>query len=308
MGEESSGAGLGSFERPADVAIVGCGPAGLSAAINVRRRQRSLILHGVDFCASRLHRAPEIRNYLGFPEITGADLRQAFLDHVTAVGAAVLPGKITGIVPMGDKFVLATAKETFAARSVVLATGVAQTNYLPGEKEFLGKGVSYCATCDGPLFREKTVAVVGAGAESVDEAAFLAEFAARVYWFGKAAEAPQKENVVAVEAAVTALTGEVSVERIVAGGRTYPVDGVFILRETTAAENLLPGLALVDGAIQVDRQMATNLPGVFAAGDCTGRPYQLAKAVGEGLVAALSAVHYVDREAAVNSGVRARSS
>lgn len=287
-----------------DVAIVGCGPAGLSAAVNVRRRERSLVLHGVDFCSPKLHRAPEVTNYLGFPSITGADLRQAFLDHLKAAGLKVRPGKVTRILPMGEEFVLATAHDTFTARAVVLATGVAPASYLPGERKFLGKGVSYCATCDGALFRGRTVAVVGAGAEARDEAAFLAELCAKVYWFGRVEEAPAAANVVPVAATVQAITGGPGgVERIETAGGSYPVDGVFILREVTSAEDLLPGLALVDGAIQVDRRLATNVPGVFAAGDCTGRPYQLAKAVGEGLVAALSAVQYVEeRRAAVRSG------
>ncbi|MGE5509371.1 MAG: NAD(P)/FAD-dependent oxidoreductase [Chitinophagales bacterium] len=278
-----------------DVAIVGCGPAGLSAAINVRARDRSVNLHGVQFCTQKLHRSPEIRNYLGFPNITGPELREAFFGHLKTAGVEVLKGKITSIMPLGDQFILATAHDTFTARSVILATGVSPTNYLPGEKELLGRGVSYCATCDGALFRGRTVAVIGKGDEAREEAAFLAGLCAKVYWFGQPEEAPAAANVTVAGPTVKAIEGAGKVERVTAGGESYPVDGVFILRELTPAESLLPGLEMAEGAIKVDRQMATNLPGVFAAGDCTGRPYQLAKAVGEGLLAALSAVHYVDR-------------
>lgn len=290
-------------EQVIDVAIVGCGPAGLSAAINVRNRERSVNLHGVEFCTKKLHRSPEIRNYLGFPNITGPELREAFFGHLKTAGVEVLKGKITSIMPMGDQFILATAHDTFTARAVILASGVAPAKYLPGEKELLGRGVSYCATCDGALFRGRNVAVVGQGSEAKEETAFLAELCAKVYWFGKPEEAPELANVTVARPVLDAIEGQGKVERVVAGGESYPVDGVFILRELTSAESLLPGLEMAEGAIKVDRQMATNLPGVFAAGDCTGRPYQLAKAVGEGLMAALSAVHYVDqRRAAQEKG------
>lgn len=277
-----------------DVAIVGCGPAGLSAAINAKVRKKSLILHGVEFCTAKLHKSPSIENYLGFTQITGPELREAFFGHLEAMGVEVTKGKITSIVSGGDRFILATSHDTFEARTIVLATGVAAANYLAGEKELLGRGVSYCATCDGALFRGKTVAVIGKGSEAKTEAKFLSEICGKVYWFGSAEDAPQAENIELGSGRPKAIVGDDRVHGVQTTEGEISVDGVFILSEVTPAEQLIPGLDIQDGAILVDAQMKTSIPGVFAAGDCTGRPYQLAKAVGQGQVAALSAVKYLD--------------
>ena len=150
-----------------------------------------------------------------------------------------------------------------------------------GEETFGGHGVSYCATCDGMFYRGKNIAVIGGAADAGDEAAFLTGIGCHVEYFPKG-RAKRFE-----------IRGETAVTALVADDTEYPVDGVFILRDTMASATLLPSLSTEGGHITADKAMATNIPGVFACGDCVGRPYQIAKAVGEGNIAALSADAYI---------------
>ena len=161
------------------------------------------------------------------------------------------------------------------ARALVLAAGVARGKKFPGEAELLGRGVSYCATCDGMLYRGKVVAVAGFSDTARQEAEFLQKIGCSVTYF----DHPKRCEI----------QGTDRVGSITCDGRTVPVEGVFILRPTMAPTELFPGLAVEQGYVTVDRRMATSLPGLFAAGDCTGGPLQVSKAVGEGLIAGQSA-------------------
>jgi thioredoxin reductase (NADPH) len=165
---------------------------------------------------------------------------------------------------------------------VILATGITREKLYPGEAEFLGRGVSYCATCDGMLYRGKRVALIGSGREAEQDANFLRNICGELLVFDK----PLKYEIL----------GSSRVESIRAGDREYTIDGVFIIKETISVTQLVPGLKYESGGIVTDRVMSTNVPGVFAAGDCTGKPYQLAKAAGEGNIAALSACEFVDKK------------
>lgn len=283
-----------------EVALVGCGPAALSAAINLQIRRKKLLLLGVEFCTPKLHKSPRVDNYLGFPGIKGEDLREAFLDHVAKMGINIMPGRVEAVEPVGDNFVLQTGEGKYLARAVIIATGVSRVQPLPGEEEFLGRGLSYCATCDGPLFGDKEVAVLAYSPEGEGEAAFLAEICRRVYYFplyqGEPAVASERVQVMKGKPGGVRGNGFLTHLEL-DGGNLLPVDGVFVIRETVPVDQLVPGVATTpQGAIQVDREMVTTVPGIFAAGDCTGGPYQLPKAVGEGVVAALSAVRYLDRK------------
>ena len=186
----------------------------------------------------------------------------------------------------------ALGRKSLGARSVaegvILCTGAKQPKLLPGENELLGRGVSYCGTCDGMLYRGRRVAVIAQGPEAVSEANFLAGLCREVVYFGKPEDALDPRIIVSGQKP-EAILGEASVSGLRAGGEDLPFDGVFIFREAAALSALLPGLKMDGAFIRVDRRMQTNLPGVFAAGDCTGLPLQVAKAVGEGCVAAISA-------------------
>ena len=172
---------------------------------------------------------------------------------------------------------------------------MARGKKFPGEAELLGRGVSYCATCDGMLYRNKPVAVVGRSKDAPHEAAYLKSIGCQVVYVAPKRPDQLEEDIPFIQAAKLAVKGEQTVTALEADGADIPVNGVFILREAVAPGDLLPGLTLEKGAIQVDRSMATSVPGVFAAGDATGAPLQVSKAVGEGLIAALSACEYLDR-------------
>ena len=174
------------------------------------------------------------------------------------------------------------------AKKVILCTGAKQPRLLPGEEEFLGRGVSYCGTCDAMLYRGRRVAVIAQGPEAVSEANFLMSVCESVTFFGAKDEALDARIEICT-AKPEAILGEGKTTHLRAGGEDMPFDGIFIFREAMALSSLLPGLEMDGAFIRVDRQMRTNLPGVFAAGDCTGLPLQVAKAVGEGCTAALCA-------------------
>jgi len=280
-----------------DIAVIGGGPAGLSAALTGRVRNKDIaIFEHLDF-SQKLQKAHLVDNYPGMPQVTGKGLIQQIAAHCLAHNPVVIKEKVLNIFP-GDVFTLLTPAATYEARAVILATGVVSTLLFSGEKDFLGRGVSYCATCDGLFYRDKKVAVVSYTTEGEHEAEFLGEICREVYYLPqyKTDKPPMLRggNVKVLAAKPRAIKGDSQVEQLVTDQDDLKIDGVFILRESDPVENILAGVELDGEVIKVSRNMATNIPGVFAAGDCTGRPWQIAKATGEGLVAVLSAISYLD--------------
>ena len=166
-----------------DVAIIGTGPAGVSAAITAAIRNKKVLLLGSKDLTAKLQKAHRIQNYPGFPAVTGAELASAFQGHLAQMGIAITEKRINAVYAMGDYFALQSGEEMLEASAVILATGVVQAKPLPGEEELLGRGVSYCATCDAPLYRGKRAAVIGYSPREEAEAAFLAEVCAEVLYF-----------------------------------------------------------------------------------------------------------------------------
>ena len=278
-----------------DIAVIGGGPAGLSAAVQARVRNKSVVVISGNSRDNPLYKTARIENYLGVPQISGPELLERFRTHAQQLGAAQKEGRVLNIMPMGGTFYLSIGSEMEQVKAIVLATGVIWANKYPGEEAHLGRGVSYCATCDGMLYRGKSVVVVGKAADSPQEANYLRELGCLVTYVSDKTPDGLRPDIPFVKAARVEITGGGSgVEALRAGSVTPPCEGVFILRPSVAPADLLPGLALEDGYIRVDRNMATSIPGVFAAGDCTGLPLQVSKAVGEGLVAGLRAAEYTD--------------
>ena len=268
-------------ETSFDLIVLGGGPAGVSAALTANARGRKTLVISNPGDTSALSRAHVIDNYPGLTGVSGAELLTAMRKGLEDKQIPVLTGRVTGVMPMGKSFMVSVGTDVYTAGALVLSTGSAQPRAYPGESELLGRGVSYCATCDGMLYRGRRVAVIGLSGDAAAEADFLRGIGCQVEFFDKN-RAKRYE-----------VKGEGTVSALSADGVEYPVDGVFILRDTVAAGVLLPGLALDGGHIAVDRDMKTSVPGVYAAGDCAGRPYQIAKAVGEGNIAALSADAYI---------------
>ena len=280
---------------PYDIAVVGGGPAGLSAAINARARGKSVVVVGNDYRESPLYRAERVDNYLGMPGQTGAELMEAYRRHAEAMEVDFCAGRVLNIMQMEGTCYLSIGSEMETAKAVVLATGVVRGKKLPGEARYLGRGVSYCATCDGMLYRGKPVVVVGMAPDAPEEANFLQGIGCQVTYVSAHAPKNLIPPLPHMKSGQLEIVGEETVTALRVNDTELPAQCVFLLRSAMPPTDLLPDLALEDGYITVDRQMRTNLPGIYAAGDCTGLPLQLSKAVGEGLVAGQAAAEYVDQ-------------
>lgn len=281
-----------------DIAIIGTGPAGLEAAVTAKIRNKSLLLIGNKDFSNKLVKAELIRNYLGLGDISGRDLADHFKDHLDKLGIEITEDKITAVYSMGDYFALQNSKnEFYEARTIILATGVMQGKLYPGEEEFLGRGVSYCATCDAPLYHGKTAVVVGSSEKEEEEADFLAEVADKVFYIPTyQGDIQVKDSIEVIREKPKEILEDKGKRILKTDGGSYPVDGIFILRESVSPAQLVPGLETDKNHVKVDRKMATNIPGCFACGDIVGQPYQYIKAAGEGNIAALSAVGYLAKK------------
>ena len=278
-----------------DLIVLGAGPAGLSAAITARGRNKQVLVVGNRWQDSPLARAKRIDNYLGLPSCTGAELLTQFQRHAEEAGVDFVTGRVISLIEW-EGFALTVGSDVYQGKALILAPGVVRQTKYPGEETYLGRGVSYCATCDGLLYRGKSVAVVGRSKDAPREAAYLNSLGCQVVYVAPRQPEDLDPAIPFVKAAHVTVQGEEMVTGLGVNDDTLPVNGVFILRDALAPTDLLPDLELRNGAIAVDREMATSLPGVFAAGDCTGGPLQVAKAVGEGHTAGLSAAEYVDRK------------
>ena len=280
-----------------DIIVLGGGPAGLSATVAARGRNKSVLVVGNRWQDSPLARAERVDNYLGLPGVTGMELLEQFRRHAEELGADFVLGRVISLMAWNG-FHLTVGSELYEGETLVLAPGVVRQAKYPGEAEYLGRGVSYCATCDGMLYRGKPVAVVGRSGDAPREAAYLKSLGCQVVYVAPKRPTALEPDIPFLQANRLEIAGAQTVTTLVADGAPSPCSGVFILRDAVAPTDLLPQLETLGGSIRVDRSMATSIPGVFAAGDCTGGPLQVSKAVGEGLIAALSAAEFLDRRGA----------
>jgi len=278
-----------------DIAIIGSGPAGLSAALNAKIRKKSFIIFGNKELTAKLSKAHEINNYLGFYRKSGKEIQEEFNNHLKEMNIEITEEKINNVYAMGDYFGLMVNEKMYEATSVILATGVQYGKLFEGEEKFLGKGVGYCATCDAPLYKNKVVTIVSYNKHEENEANFISTIASKVYYI------PMYKEKVEVDSSIEIINdtpveilGEDKVRKLKLKTLEIDTDGIFILRDSISPGQLVPGLEIVDNHIEVDRLMRTNINGCFAAGDVIGKPYQYIKAAGEGNIASLSAVNYVD--------------
>lgn len=301
-----------------DIAIIGTGPAGISAAVTAKIRNKKILLLGRSSLSANIEKAHLIQNYPGFPEISGKDLQKAFADHLKALDISVTEDRITAVYAMGDYFFLQGLTEAYEASAVVLAAGKAPADTLPGEEKYLGRGVSYCATCDAALYKGKTAVVVSFSPAEYPEAVFLAERSEEVFYLPVAIPGkdnlgnPTDEHTDALyrvknvppnlhilpslrKKDLQSISKEEHMILSTSAG-IFSADGIFLLREKLTPSTLVPGLKTENGDVVTDRHMATSIPGLFACGDITGAPYQYVKSAGEGNVAALSAVNYLNEK------------
>ena len=285
-----------------DTAIIGTGPAGLSAAINLKLHNKEILWLGDRNFSSKVARSEKIANYPGMGMITGGELIARFAAHAEDMGLNITEQMVTAIMPMDGSFMLSAGSDVYTARTLLFAVGASSGKGIEGEEEFLGRGVSYCATCDGFLYKGKTISVICGDPRFEHEVDYLSELADRVYVYsaykggkyGIGSTVPEGSNIVLLGKPVKRVFGGMKVSGIeLTDGAAIETEGLFCLRNSIAPTALLPALKLDGPHIAVDRQMRTSEAGCFAAGDCTGRPYQIAKSVGEGNIAAHSIIAYL---------------
>jgi thioredoxin reductase (NADPH) len=279
-----------------DIAIVGSGPAGLAASINAKIRNKNIILFGARSGSDKLAKAPSIDNYLGIYDVSGAELRNKFINHINEMEIEITAERVNNVYDMGEYFALAVGDKTYEATTVIIATGVQYGRMLKGEEEYLGKGVGYCATCDAGLYRDRVVAVIGYNHEGEEDANFLSEIASKVYYI------PMYNLTNTLDSSIEIINdkpmeikGEKLVNKLVLKDRVLDIDGVFVIKDSVSPSYMVPGLEVEGPHIKTDREMRTNIDGLYAAGDCAGKPYQYLKSAGQGQMAVSSAISQLDK-------------
>lgn len=282
-----------------DVAVIGAGPAGLAAALNAAVRKKKVVVFGPAM-SEKLHRAPEIANYLGLPDTSGEALMAAFRQHVERHDVTFREDRVQVVYDMGESMgILLAGNEIVSARTAVLATGVNFGTPLPGEAELLGHGVGYCATCDAALYKGRPVIVIGYNDEAVEETNFIATMASETTFINQTGrEVALSPGVTEVAQKPQRILGESQAEGVELKSGALHADGVFVIRDARKADQLAPGVEMDGAHVAVNAAMETNLPNLFACGDLVGQPYQINAAVGRGQIAGLSAAKAATRREA----------
>lgn len=291
-----------------DIVIIGSGPAGLQAGIHAARKKVKVAIIGRTNNSNLLK--AEVENYFGLDKIEGKQLLAKGVDQAKRFGAEVFEQDVMKAEKVGEEFVVVTDHDMeFRSKALILAPGLSRKKLnILGEKELLGKGVSYCASCDCNFFRDRKVAVVGDESTAASATLLLTEYAAVVYWISKNLNVvePLMQKVKASKAQIIspASVARIYGEEVVNGielndGRRLEVDGVFIELGAKGAADLAIELGVIpdpSGIIEVTQGMHTNVHGLFACGDVTGTLWQLARAVGQGCIAGTNAAKQVRKE------------
>lgn len=294
-----------------DVIIIGGGPAGLTAGIYAGRRALKTLILSRDI-GGQASKAWDIENYPGYEKTSGADLCCKFFNQAKSFGAEVKFEEAKNISKKGDEFEVKTGSNTYQSKTIILASGKKPRELgVPGEEEFKGKGVSYCATCDGPFFKEKTIAVVGGGNSALDAALYCSKICSKIYliYRGTSFSAEQfliekvqaEEKIeVLLESEIAKISGSQTVEKIeLKSGKLLDVSGVIVEIGYIVDKSILENLVDLNekGQIKTSAEQETSSPGIFAAGDITDAAYkQIVIAAGEGAKAALSAFDYIQKK------------
>ena len=294
-----------------DIIIIGSGPAGMSAAVYGKRAGLSvLVIEKVYYGTGQVAESSHVDNYLGIPGINGYELGEKFRSHAEGLGVEFKDGEVIRFEKAEDRwYVHLKNGETLESKTVVYAAGAAHRHLgVPGEEELSGKGVSYCATCDGAFFKGKDVAVVGGGNTAMDDAIYLSDICNKVYlvhrrdvFRGDATTLTKLKETENIELVVPAKVQEVKGEQVVTAlqledGRSLEVSGVFVAVGMQPATDMLQGVVLMDdnGYIIADETGKTSAAGFFAAGDVrTKELRQIITAVADGANAATSAERYI---------------
>lgn len=279
-----------------DIAIIGAGPAGLSAALNAYARKKKVVVIGRAPETSSIYKAENINNHLGYINVTGKVMTESFVDHIKTTDVELMPGRVQNVQPFGESFMLNVDNNIVEASTVILATGVTKKSTITDENFYVGKGLSYCATCDGMFYKGRDVVLYAEIEEALEDIKFLSEICNSVTVVHTFDIENKIDGVTYIRDRVNSIIGLNKVEgvRLIKSGQKISCDGLFIVKASISASTLLDGIETDSGLVVVNREMKTNIKGVFACGDIIGSPYQVSKAIGEGQVAGLSAVRYLD--------------
>lgn len=287
-----------------DSIIIGKGPAGISAGLYIKRAGKNVLIIGKD--GGTLEKAEAIDNYYGFSKtISGKELIRSGIEQAQRLEIPIDTDEVVGVNFDGSSYEVETRNKTYKAKTLVLATGATRnTPKIKGIKQLEGKGVSYCAICDGFFFRGKNVSVLGNGDYAIKEAIILSPIAKEVTILTNGKELVENrsslpENIQIQEKEIEELRGDSTIEQVTFTDQSYlKTDGLFVAVGTASSTDLAKKIGAItkDNTIVVDENMATNVGGLYACGDCTGGLLQIAKAVNEGAVAGLSVVKYLKKE------------
>lgn len=287
-----------------DVVIIGAGPSGIQAALHVVRRKVGTVLIGKPMNSAAYD--ADIENYFGIPSMVGSEMLEIGIKQATSFGTEFIEENVIQSNREGKIFTVTTETgKEIKAKAVIVATGISRVKLgIPGEKEFVGKGVSYCTLCDCNFYKDKVVAIVGDETEAAMSADLMTKYASKVYWITKGSTAAKvliekavMSGALITNARVKEIKGDSKVRSLVLDdGSELEVDGVFIELGAKSAADIVLDMDLMpelDDTIKVDSKCATKIPGLFACGDVTGKPWQMARAVGHGCIAGLSAADYI---------------
>ena len=295
--------------KKTNIVIIGSGMAGLSAAIYLKRANADFVLLEGNLAGGMLNQLKTVENYPAMPNTTGADILIALMDQLRFNGSSVTYGNVQTILKEEDGFEVVTDVESYEAKAVIVATGVAtSSNSIPGEDKFAGQGVSYCATCDGNFFKGADIAVIGNNNIAIEEAIYLANLANKIYFVcpDEALQGDAKliekikeyKNIeLLLQTQVQEIIGDdFGVTGIKVNDKIINVMGIFPYVGKKSTSQILNNLKPEKQGIflKVDEEMKTNIPGLYAAGDIVAKKLkQLVTAAGDGATAATSADNYV---------------
>ena len=277
-----------------DCIIIGKGPAGISTAIYISRSNLKCLVVGKDETA--LKKAKSIENYYGFESpISGEELFRRGINQAKNQNIEIKNDEVLDIEYLNNSYLVKTVNNEYETKTVVLATGKnRKMSNILGEDKFIGKGISYCAICDGYFFKNKNIAVIGSGEYAIHEAGILQNVSDKVTIFTNGCKLPENRSIEiknVIEGRIDAIRGDKKVENILLNDkRSIPVDGVFIAQGIASSIDFAKklGIILENNNIVINDNMETNVPGIYAAGDCTGGLLQISKAIYEGAKCGLS--------------------